>query len=147
VALGASVWFEGLDGRFSNLSTSPLPEVGSPPPPTTRRIWPRRALAILVTALVVGLVLLGALALGLREPQNDLIAAKRLMVEGRRALTFGNVDDARERFRKAGEHFAAAEDEAISGIAGIVGRVPVVGATSTSRATWRRPGAGSPMPG
>jgi uncharacterized protein DUF4012 len=80
-----------------------------------------------VTSVVVVVALLGLLAIGLREARADLIAARRLMKEGRHALSFGNVDDAAERFRKAKQHFEDAEDGARGGLAGLAGIVPVLG--------------------
>jgi uncharacterized protein DUF4012 len=80
-----------------------------------------------VTVTVVVVALLGVLAVGLREVRTDLIAARRLMVEGRHSLSFGNVDDAAERFRKARQHFADAEDGARGGLAGLAGIIPVLG--------------------
>jgi uncharacterized protein DUF4012 len=112
------------------VDTTSTPTQTEPPSELPRhhpRRWPKRLLAIVVTVTVVVIALLGVMAVGLREVRADLVAARRLMVEGRRALAFGNVDDSAERFRKAKQHFVDAEDGARGGLAGLVGIVPVLG--------------------
>ncbi len=112
---------------MATTNVTPISDEVSTPPPLRRKRWVRRtllALAILA-ALIVILAALTALAtLGVRD---DLEAGRSAMQQGRRALTFGNLDDASEDFAEAADRFDDAAVQAEEGLAAFTRSLPVLG--------------------
>jgi hypothetical protein len=98
-----------------------------PTPTSTRRRWPRRLALVLIAVGLLTLLSLALVGISLLPLRGDLGAARTALIDGRRALSFGNVEEATGRFEDARRRFegsAAATDE---GLAGIARMIPILG--------------------
>ncbi len=92
-----------------------------------RRRWPTRvALGIGIGAAVL-LILAVLTAFAAVPAAADLRSGQRELREGRRLLTFGNVDDAQASFELAAQHFDEAAHGLGAGLSSIMSRVPLLG--------------------
>ena len=119
------------------------PVGGLKPPDRSRRL--RRIVVVLGAALLLGVAAVG---LTLLRARTDLAAGRDALLDGRRALVAGNLDEATEAFARAEIRFQQAADHADGGLGRLAGWVPMLGndvevAAALAHAGVHLAGAGS----
>lgn len=99
----------------------------SDPVAPPRRRWLRRILLAVVGLGVLLAAVVGASLLATTGLRRDLDAGAHAMRDGRRAISYGNLDGARDAFDEAAGRFDDAAAAAHDGPAGIVGTLPILG--------------------
>jgi len=92
-----------------------------------RRRWVRRSLVALGVVVMVLVALSAFTVLATARLRQDLEEGARALRAGRRAVSYGNLPDARTAFTDAGARFDDAAGATHVGPAGIVGALPILG--------------------